>query len=164
MEDFVFESSDIKDTRRLAHALARVLKGGDIVFLSGPIGAGKTVIVSACAEALGCRKKPVSASFSLMKKYTGGKNILYHIDLFRLKEDEMFNLGFEPMLEDETSVIFAEWPAPAQNFFPKDRLEITLDLAGGTKRKITLSAGQERGLKLLKDLKKIIYAKEKTAK
>ncbi len=156
MEEFSFTSLNIEDTRRFARVLARGLKGGDIVFLSGPIGAGKTVIVSACARALGCKKKPVSASFSLMKKYESAKNVLYHIDLFRLKEEEMFNLGFEPMLEDETSLIFAEWPLAAQNFFPKDRLEITLELCGGSKRKIILSAKEKRSKRLLKDLKKIL--------
>ncbi|MBO7605956.1 MAG: tRNA (adenosine(37)-N6)-threonylcarbamoyltransferase complex ATPase subunit type 1 TsaE, partial [Elusimicrobiaceae bacterium] len=88
----------------------------------------------------GVNKTPVSASFSLLKKYKGKKFNLYHADLFRLEEGEMFNLGFEEMLEDQNAVLLVEWPEPARNFFPKNRLEINFVLLEGERREISLKA------------------------
>lgn len=140
MKELIFNSSDLKETQTFAKKLASCLGKGDIVFFSGPIGAGKTVMVKEIAKFFGVKDKITSASFSLMKKYFGTKQALYHIDLFRLEEGEMFNLGFEEMLEDEDSLILAEWPGAAANFFPKSRLEIEIVLQKEDKRKIVLKA------------------------
>ena len=122
------------------------------MFLRGPIGAGKTVFVKGVAEALGMKSSPTSASFSLMKRYQKGKHTLYHIDLFRLTEGEVFNLGFEEMLEDEQAVILAEWPDPLAQMMPQDRLEMDFVLEGGDKRRITLRAGGAVSRALAEDL------------
>ena len=136
----VLYTSSAQQTRQIARDFAALLRGGEIVFLRGPIGAGKTVFVKGVAEALGMRSSPTSASFSLMKRYQKGKKTLFHIDLFRLSEGEVFNLGFEEMLEDEKAVILAEWPDPLASMMPQDRLEMDLTLCGGDERHIALRA------------------------
>ena len=141
-----------QQTLALAKRFASLLHGGEIVFLRGPIGAGKTVFVKGVAEALGMKSSPTSASFSLMKRYQKGKHTLYHIDLFRLTEGEVFNLGFEEMLEDEQAVILAEWPDPLAQMMPQDRLEMDFVLEGGDKRRITLRAGGAVSRALAEDL------------
>lgn len=141
-----------QQTLALARRFASLLHGGEIVFLRGPIGAGKTVFVKGVAEALGMKSSPTSASFSLMKRYQKGKHTLYHIDLFRLTEGEVFNLGFEEMLEDEQAVILAEWPDPLAQMMPQDRLEMDFVLEGGDKRRITLRAGGAVSRALAEDL------------
>ncbi|MBQ2313225.1 MAG: tRNA (adenosine(37)-N6)-threonylcarbamoyltransferase complex ATPase subunit type 1 TsaE, partial [Elusimicrobiaceae bacterium] len=123
MQNLKLTSSNPAETKALAREIATLLKGGEILFFEGPIGAGKTVMVKEIVKTFGVKKTPVSASFSLLKKYKGKKFDLYHADLFRLEEGEMFNLGFEEMLEDENAVLLVEWPEPAKNFFPKSRLE-----------------------------------------
>ena len=140
MRNLKLTSSNIDQTKTLARKIAALLKGGEILFFEGPIGAGKTVMVNEIVKSFGVKKTPVSASFSLLKKYKGKKFNLYHADLFRLEEGEMFNLGFEEMLEDQSAVLLVEWPEPAKNFFPKSRLEITVTLLEGDKREITLKA------------------------
>lgn len=127
-----------EETLALARRFARALKGGEIVFLRGPIGAGKTVFVKGVAAALGLKSSPTSASFSLMKEYKNKRNRLFHIDLFRLEEGEVFNLGFEEMLEDERAVILAEWPDPIRHMLPADRLEMDFILKEGDARVIQL--------------------------
>ncbi len=127
-------------TLALASKFAGLLKGGEIVFLRGPIGAGKTVFVKGVAQALGLKSSPTSASFSLMKKYHNRNTRLFHIDLFRLEEGEVFNLGFEEMLEDEHAIILAEWPDPVKRFFPQDRLELNFVLQSGDTRTIELAS------------------------
>jgi len=152
MNTAFFNSAGVEDTKALATALASTLKGGEIIFFRGPIGAGKTVMVSAIAAAFGSKKRPVSASFSLMKKYKNPKITIYHIDLFRLCGGEMFNLGFEEMLQDEKAVILAEWPDPAQDFFPQDRLEIDVILKQGNRRQINFTAQGPISARVLGDL------------
>ncbi|MFA5160943.1 MAG: tRNA (adenosine(37)-N6)-threonylcarbamoyltransferase complex ATPase subunit type 1 TsaE [Elusimicrobiales bacterium] len=127
-------------TRRLAARLARRLRGGEIIFLRGPIGAGKTVFVQGLAKALGVKTAPSSASFNLMRQYRSPKLRLFHIDLFRLNSGETANLGLETLLEDPAAVIAAEWPDPAADFLPQDRLEIEIKLLAGGKRRITAAA------------------------
>ena len=129
-----------EDTLALAGRFARALKGGEIIFLRGPIGAGKTVFVKGIAAAKGLKSSPTSASFSLMKEYKNKHHRLFHIDLFRLEEGEVFNLGFEEMLEDENAVILAEWPDPIRHMLPQDRLEMDFTLCGGDERRIALRA------------------------
>jgi len=152
MKKLIFHSSNLKETQTFAKKLASCLNKGDIIFFSGPIGAGKTIMVKEIAKFFGVKEKITSASFSLMKKYFGTKQNLYHIDLFRLDEGEMFNLGFEEMLEDESSIILAEWPEAAKDFFPKSRLEIEIVLQKEDKRKIILQAQTLAYQNLLKKL------------
>ncbi|HJD20074.1 MAG TPA: tRNA (adenosine(37)-N6)-threonylcarbamoyltransferase complex ATPase subunit type 1 TsaE [Candidatus Avelusimicrobium excrementipullorum] len=152
MKEKTLYTSSPQQTLALARRFASLLHGGEIVFLRGPIGAGKTVFVKGVAEALGMKSSPTSASFSLMKRYQKGKHTLYHIDLFRLTEGEVFNLGFEEMLEDEQAVILAEWPDPLAQMMPQDRLEMDFVLEGGDKRRITLRAGGAVSRALAEDL------------
>ena len=152
MKEKTLYTSSPQQTLALARRFASLLHGGEIVFLRGPIGAGKTVFVKGVAEALGMKSSPTSASFSLMKRYQKGKHTLYHIDLFRLTEGEVFNLGFEEMLEDEQAVILAEWPDPLAQMMPQDRLEMDFVLEGGDKRRIMLRAGGAVSRALAEDL------------
>lgn len=138
MKRMVMTTSSREQTLRLAGAFANVLKGGEIIFLRGPIGAGKTVFVKGVAAALGLKSSPTSASFSLMKEYQNKKYRLFHIDLFRLEEGEVFNLGFEEMLEDENAIILAEWPDPIEKMLPSDRLEMNFVLREGDERTIEI--------------------------
>lgn len=140
MKELSLRTASAEETQNLARRFAALLRGGEIVFLRGPIGAGKTVFVKGVAKALGLRNSPTSASFSLMKRYQNRQTTLYHIDLFRLSEGEVFNLGFEEMLEDEKAVILAEWPDPLAAMMPRDRLEMDFALCGGDKRRVSLRA------------------------
>jgi tRNA threonylcarbamoyladenosine biosynthesis protein TsaE len=144
MKKLILRSCSPSDTRALARDMAALLKGGEILFFRGPIGAGKTVMVGAIAKFFGFKRPPVSASFSLIKKYKNKNISLYHIDLFRLRREEMFNLGFEEMLADEDALILAEWPDAAEEFFPRERLEIKINLKRGDLREIEFIA---RGVK-----------------
>lgn len=138
MKTATLKTTSRQQTLALASSFAQLLKGGEIVFLRGPIGAGKTVFVKGVAASLGLKSSPTSASFSLMKTYTNKKTRLFHIDLFRLEEGEVFNLGFEEMLEDEQAIILAEWPDPIARMLPADRLEMNFILEQGDVRTIEL--------------------------
>ncbi|WP_424244868.1 tRNA threonylcarbamoyladenosine biosynthesis protein TsaE [Elusimicrobium posterum] len=133
-------SNSPEQTQQLAAKMAALFKGGEIVFLRGPIGAGKTIFVKSLAASLGLKGSPVSASFSIMKEYKGKGKKLYHVDLFRLDECEIFNLGFEEMLEDEKAVIVIEWPDAIENVLRSSRIDITFTLMEGDGRELSFTA------------------------
>lgn len=149
-------TSSKEQTLSLARILARSLKGGEIIFLRGPIGAGKTVFVKGIAAALGLKSSPTSASFSLIKEYQNKKYRLFHIDLFRLEEGEVFNLGFEEILEDEQAILLAEWPDPIRRMLPSDRLEMNFVLLQGDQRVIECEANGPESGRLLEVLCKTV--------
>lgn len=159
MNTLIVKTSSVTETQALARQIADLLKGGEILFFEGPIGAGKTVMVKEIVKNFGFKKLPVSASFSLLKKYQNENVTLYHADLFRLKEGEMFNLGFEEMLEDENAILLIEWAEAARNFFPQTRLEITVTLLEGDRREISLKALGKTAQKIVEVLSKK-YAKK----
>lgn len=150
-------SKNPSDTQALAAKAARFIKGGEIIFLRGPIGAGKTIFVKALAAQLGLKGSPTSASFSIMKEYKGKGKKLYHVDLFRLEECEIFNLGFEEMLEDEQAVIVIEWPDAIENVLKSSRIDITFNLLSGDERELVFTAlgssAQQLLDKIFKDIK-----------
>ncbi|WP_428898280.1 tRNA threonylcarbamoyladenosine biosynthesis protein TsaE [Parelusimicrobium proximum] len=148
----IFYSSSVSDTEALASDMAKLLKGGEIIFLRGPIGAGKTVFVRALAKALKLKGSPVSASFSLMKEYAGPSHTMFHVDLFRVEEREMFNFGFEEMLSNETAIIVAEWPDAVDKLMPGGRLEIDYTLLEGDRREIKISAEYKKEQAILEKL------------
>lgn len=140
---FNFKSSCPEDTVRLAGLLAAVLKGGDALFLEGPIGAGKTFFVRELAAALGVKKLPVSASFNLMRAYKGRLKI-YHFDLFRAGEADMENIGLDEYLGRADGVTAVEWPgAGGELFAGLEPLRLEFRLAGGDRREIRIRAAAD---------------------
>lgn len=157
MKQAQFQTTSRENTLALAAAFAKILKGGEIIFLRGPIGAGKTVFVKGVATALGLKNSPTSASFSLMKEYKNKHTRLFHIDLFRLEPGEVFNLGFEEMLEDEQAIILAEWPDPIARMFPADRLEMKFILKAQDTRTIEITSFGEVSDQLLEHLCQVAH-------
>lgn len=142
-----FKSSSPEDTARLAGLFAGALKGGDALFLEGPIGAGKTYFVRELAAALGARQLPVSASFNLMRAYKGRLK-LYHFDLFRAGEADMENIGLDEYLGRADGVTAVEWPEAAGGQRGENIIRVAFELAGGDRRLIKISGGNPAAAKV----------------
>jgi tRNA threonylcarbamoyladenosine biosynthesis protein TsaE len=138
MQPFVFTANDEADTERLGQALAAVLPGGTVVALIGTLGAGKTRLVQAFAASHGVpRDAATSPTFVLVNEYRGRLPI-YHIDAYRLRdEDEFLELGPEEYF-DSAGVTFVEWADRVANCLPAERLEIRCEAVGETVRRFTL--------------------------
>jgi tRNA threonylcarbamoyladenosine biosynthesis protein TsaE len=109
------------DTRRLAATVARALRVGDVVSLTGELGAGKTCFVQGAATALGVTERVTSPTFLLRRDYQGRVPIV-HLDVYRLDTlQEASELGLD---EATTSVTFIEWGDAMQPLLPADHLEI----------------------------------------
>lgn len=137
---FSVKSSCPADTARLAGLFAAGLKGGDAIFLEGPIGSGKTFFVRELAAALGAKKLPVSASFNLMRAYRGRLK-LYHFDLFRAAEADMENIGLDEYLGRADGITAVEWPAAAESR-GQEPVRLEFELAGGDRRIIKITPGE----------------------
>lgn len=102
-----FELKSLDDTTSIAKKIAEILESGDVVFLEGDLGTGKTTFVNEIAKIYGTLAK--SPTFSLVNLYDGEKKIS-HIDLYRLETiDDAYNIGIEEILDDDT-IKFVEWP------------------------------------------------------
>src|SRR5438309_10702116 len=106
----VIITREAEETFDLGRQVGEQLSGGEILLLSGPLGAGKTIFVKGLAGALGLDTQEVtSPSFTLVNPYLG-KFTLYHIDLYRLDEGAAAQaVDLEELLSDERAVIVIEW-------------------------------------------------------
>jgi tRNA threonylcarbamoyladenosine biosynthesis protein TsaE len=137
-------------TRTLGRKLGAALQPGDFVALTGELGAGKTLLVKAAAEGASAEAAS-SPSFALVNLYRGPVP-LQHIDLYRLSGPaELFALGFDDLLAEPAATL-CEWADRAGEALPEDRLEIALEHAGASARKVRLRASGPRGERLLRAL------------
>src|SRR2546428_6962798 len=114
-----------EDTRELASSVAALLSGGDVVVLTGDLGAGKTTFVQGAASALGVTDPVVSPTFTLVRRYRGTRSV-YHVDVFRLDRlQEVIDLGFEELF-DPDGVTFVEWGDVIQGLLPPAYLEVEM--------------------------------------
>ena len=98
------------ETAAAGRELAARVHPGDVVLLTGDLGAGKTAFVRGLAEGLGIDASEVtSPTFTLIQEYSGGRLRLYHVDLYRLKPIEVDDLGLDELTR-EGGVTAIEWP------------------------------------------------------
>jgi tRNA threonylcarbamoyladenosine biosynthesis protein TsaE len=139
--DWLTTSAD--ETFRLGQKLGSELAGGEVLLLSGALGAGKTVFVKGIASALGLRPEEVtSPSFTLVNPYQRGRLYLYHIDLYRLDEGPKaaHAVDLEELLAQQQAVIVIEWADRLQNYkLPAATWRITLSGVGDQPRRVTVS-------------------------
>jgi tRNA threonylcarbamoyladenosine biosynthesis protein TsaE len=119
-------------------ALAATLAPGDVVLLEGEMGAGKTTFVRGAARALGFEGPVTSPTFTIGRRYEGGRLPISHLDLHRLSglADE------DPALLDDyltpDAITFVEWPAIAEPQLERIAARVLLEHAGGDRRRITI--------------------------
>ena len=106
-----FTSISPQQTFELGHEIGSRLQGGEILLMSGPLGAGKTILVKGICAALGIDEEDVtSPSFTLVNPYDGRLR-LYHVDLYRLDEgaSAAYAVDLDDLLSDDDSIIVIEW-------------------------------------------------------
>lgn len=136
----VFQAGDEDETAKLGVALAGILPPGSVVALNGPLGAGKTRLVQALAEALGVlRSECVSPTFMLINEYRGRLPV-YHFDAYRVKdEDEFLELGPDEYFEG-AGITLVEWAERVERCLPTQRLEIRIEPISPTERRFEITA------------------------
>lgn len=126
---------DEAGVRALGRALAAVLRPGDVVGLSGPLGAGKTTLARALLHALGEEGEVPSPSFAIVQPYSALSPPVAHVDLYRLDHPaDLIELGLEEWRVDGALLI--EWPDRLGGLFA-DRLDLTLEPVDDGRRRLT---------------------------
>lgn len=120
---------DLAATAAAARRLAPLLRPGDVVFLQGGLGAGKTAFAREVLRGLGVVGEAPSPTFNLVLIYDTPRGALWHFDLYRIEApEEVFELGLEDALADAISLI--EWPERLGPLAPAERLELELEPDG----------------------------------
>jgi tRNA threonylcarbamoyladenosine biosynthesis protein TsaE len=137
-----FVSRSEQETFELGFDIGKQLSGGEIILLSGPLGAGKTLLVKGMAHALGVDEDDVSSpSFTLVNPYDGRLR-LYHIDLYRLDEgaSAAHAVDLDELLSDEHAVIVIEWAERMGRYpLPPTAWTISMTGDGDAPRKISIN-------------------------
>ena len=147
------DSASPEQTRRLGEALGQQLEPGDVIALSGPLGAGKTCFVQGLALGLGVDPQvPVtSPSFTLVGEYPG-RLPLRHADFYRVERyARLEDAGFDDLL-DGRGVLVVEWPERFPEALPGERIEIEIEVRSDSARRIHLQGSSPRGEELAKSL------------
>jgi tRNA threonylcarbamoyladenosine biosynthesis protein TsaE len=129
-----FESASAEQTEELAGRLARGLGPGDVVTVSGELGAGKTTFVRGACRALGIEVPVTSPTFTIGHRYPGNPDVS-HLDLFRFQGFSAAEWGdLEPYFE--AAITFVEWPEAAADALPPVRVEVRLSHVDPERRTI----------------------------
>lgn len=125
--ELVLVSRTPQETQRVAATVAGALRPGDVVALTGELGAGKTCFVQGAASALGVTERVTSPSFVLRREYEGDVPIL-HMDIYRLETlQDVVEIGYEEVFDHER-VTFIEWGDAMSPLLPHDHLELEFRL------------------------------------
>jgi tRNA threonylcarbamoyladenosine biosynthesis protein TsaE len=134
------------ETERLGEALAPGLAEGDLLVLTGPLGAGKTRFVAGLARGMGKSGRVRSPTFTLLHEY-GGHLPLLHLDLYRLERAEVEGLGLEESLE--RGVVVVEWGERLPAHLRAPALTLEFEIVSERERAIVAHASRGRGGELL---------------
>jgi tRNA threonylcarbamoyladenosine biosynthesis protein TsaE len=126
LEEYTTHSE--RETEQLGAKLAESLVRGDVLALSGELGAGKTALTRGLAAALGFTGNVSSPTFTLVNEYIGGRVPLFHFDLYRLEDsDAVLDIGWDDYLE-RGGVCVVEWSERASDLFPEGTIYVDIRL------------------------------------
>lgn len=147
-------SYSIEETERLGYKIGSLLNRGDIVCLTGDLGAGKTTLTKAIALGLQVHEDVTSPTFTIINEYMG-KLPVYHFDVYRVNTiEEMYDLGYEEYFYGD-GVCIIEWASRIEEIIPQDVLWIDIKLgAEENTRIIHFSSGSEEMEKIIEELRK----------
>lgn len=121
---------DIEQTKQLAQEFANTLKVGDIVLLSGDLGAGKTTFTQFVFKTLGVKGVVNSPTFAVLKSYEANGVTLNHFDAYRINTPEAIECGFDEVISAREGITFIEWSQNIIELLPNDCIKIDITLIG----------------------------------
>lgn len=126
------------DTANLAARLAALLRPGDVLILSGPLGSGKTLFASGIAAGLGVEEPVTSPSYVLVREYRSGFLPLVHADIYRVQTRNEFD-DLDLVAQAADGVLVVEWGDIVEIDLPSDHLRIDLEVCADDSREIAMS-------------------------
>ena len=140
-------------TQASGEAFASVLRPGDIVLLSGPLGAGKTTFSQGVARGLGVTDRVTSPTFTMVRQHearnVAGITTLHHCDVYRVESlGEVLDLDLGELVEEQ-GVALVEWGELAASIFGRDVLTVTLAPDDNDERTITIGGALDEARRVL---------------
>jgi tRNA threonylcarbamoyladenosine biosynthesis protein TsaE len=132
------ESRSAAETEALGARVAERLRRGDVVVLSGEVGAGKTTLIRGACRALGIEEPVTSPTFTIGQRYPGGRMPVSHLDLYRLESLENEDPALLDDYLDAGGVAFVEWPAAGADRLGGPALKIRLRHLDGERREVEI--------------------------
>jgi len=131
------------ETKKIGQILARDIlrtQKAVVICLSGNLGGGKTTFIKGLARGLGIKKKILSPTFVIMRKFKVHNkkfNFFYHFDCYRIKSPgELLNLGFKEIISDPKNIIVIEWADKIEEILPRNRITLNFRIIDHNKREI----------------------------
>lgn len=138
--DFVIRTDGAEATRQVGVALGGVVRAGDVVALTGDLGAGKTVLTQGLASALGVDGHVTSPTFNILVVHSATPADLAHFDLYRLEHEwQLEDIDFWGVLESG-AISVIEWGDRFPEALPDDVLTVALGITGDESRRIAVGA------------------------
>lgn len=123
MDDIIYTSKSEQDTLNFAKNFAKNLKIGDVIVLSGDLGAGKTKFTEGILTYFGLEKEISSPTFTIVNEYKNDNISIFHFDVYRLEDsDEFYAIGGEEYFEKGICII--EWGEIIKDALPKNYIQI----------------------------------------
>ena len=127
MKEKTYLLKNTKDTLSLGKRIAKGLKPGAVIALTGPLGAGKTTLAQAIARGLCVTERMASPTFTIVQEYRSGRLPLFHFDVYRVSDpDELFEIGFDEYLH-AGGVCLVEWADLIEDVMPEGTVWIRLE-------------------------------------
>ena len=154
----IFITNSSKQTQKMGEILAKELKKGEIICLSGELGSGKTTFAQGVLKGLGAKKPYTSPTFVVMKEYkirtslqgsifplsaaasnfSRSNLFIYHIDAYRVGAKDILDLGWEEIIADKNNVVIVEWAERIKNIIPRDAIWLGFEHMKEDERKISI--------------------------
>ena len=129
---------NLEQTKDVATQFASILKNGDVVLLSGDLGAGKTTFTQFVFKSLGVEEVVNSPTFAVLKTYKGKNCLLNHFDTYRITVEEAIECGFDEVLSDKSSITFIEWASMIEPLVPQNNIKVNIKIVDENSREIEI--------------------------
>jgi tRNA threonylcarbamoyladenosine biosynthesis protein TsaE len=129
----------LDEIEKAASEFLPYLKYSRVVAFYGEMGAGKTTFIKAVCNCMGVRDTVNSPTFAIVNEYYTSKNeLVYHLDLYRLRnKEELLDIGYEDYLQSG-SYLFIEWPEKAEDLLPVDCLVVHINRENDESRRLLI--------------------------
>lgn len=153
---FKINVDNLKETEKIGYVLGKLLNGGEIICMTGDLGAGKTTLTQSVAKGLDVEDYVTSPTFTIINEYKG-RCPLYHFDVYRIGDiEEMYDLGYEEYFYSQ-GVAIIEWADIIEDILPEDRLNIIINKKEDmNSREIIIDGKGDKYLSIIDELRKTL--------
>ncbi|MGQ5709261.1 tRNA (adenosine(37)-N6)-threonylcarbamoyltransferase complex ATPase subunit type 1 TsaE [Lactobacillus sp. PSON] len=151
------EINSAQEMQKLGSSLAKTAHPHDLLLLNGDLGAGKTTMTQGLGRELGIKRPVKSPTFTIVREYREGKMPLFHMDFYRLENDDLSSIDLNNYLA-EPGLVVIEWPQLIMNDLPDNYLQLVItrvdDSWNSTKREVEFITKGKRSQEWLQDVLK----------